>query len=91
MLPQPPLPDTSYCLTNEARATPGVSTSVHLDIPLVDSAERRDFDVRAFVQKWGLDGVKGGAHMWREVWNATVSRIYRNHLRKCFTPVGNIF
>ncbi|GLB36628.1 putative PEBP-like protein [Lyophyllum shimeji] len=83
LLPQPPLGAATYTRNAEARAQPGVPTSVHLDIPPVEDAERRDFDVRAFMQRWGLDGAQGGgAHMWREVWDEKVSEIYRDVLKE---------
>ncbi|KAG6890996.1 hypothetical protein C0992_011273 [Termitomyces sp. T32_za158] len=83
LLPQPPLGNATYTLNSEARAEPGVPTSQTLDIPPVEYAERANFDVRAFVQQWGLDVVPGGgAHMWREVWNKKVSNIYRNVLKE---------
>ncbi|KAG6901576.1 hypothetical protein C0995_010305 [Termitomyces sp. Mi166 len=83
LLPQPPLGDMTYPLNAEARAEPGVPTSKTLDIPPVEPVERADFDVRAFVQRWGLDTVPGGgAHMWREEWNQRVSKIYRNVLKE---------
>ncbi|RDB29152.1 54S ribosomal protein L35, mitochondrial [Hypsizygus marmoreus] len=83
LLPQPPLAASSYTRNAEARAMPGVSTSVALEIPAVAAEDRRDFDVRAFAQRWGLDGAKGGgAHIWREVWDEKVSRIYRAILKE---------
>jgi large subunit ribosomal protein L35 len=37
--------------------------------------------VREFSEKYGLDGSKGGAaHMWREVWDEQVSKIYADTL-----------
>lgn len=47
--------------------------------------ERLHFDVREFVARWGLDAAQGGgAHMWREIWDEQVSRIYENILRQYF-------
>ena len=75
----------TYSLNTEARAGPDVPTSTTLDIPPVDPAERTNFDVRTFMQRWGLDIIPGGgAHMWREVWNSRVSKIYINVLSKFF-------
>ncbi|KAG5352677.1 hypothetical protein C0989_001141 [Termitomyces sp. Mn162] len=83
LLPQPPLDGVTHSLNAEARAEPGVPTSTTLDIPPVEPAERANFDVRAFVQRWGLDTIPGGgAHMWREVWNSRVSKIYKNVLKE---------
>ncbi|KAF4605629.1 hypothetical protein EYR40_004416 [Pleurotus pulmonarius] len=48
-----------------------------LEIPIVADSDRLGFDTRSFLQQWGLDGVKGGgAHMFRQVWDADVSKIY---------------
>jgi len=64
-------------------------TSTHLDIPVVRDEERLGFDVREFVNGWwGLSGdtesvpavIGGGAHMWREVWDEDVSKIYKDVL-----------
>ncbi|KAF5312925.1 hypothetical protein D9619_003295 [Psilocybe cf. subviscida] len=82
LLPQPPLASNGkYSLSTEARATEGAPTSVELDIPVVSMEERLHFDVREFVARWGLDAAQGGgAHMWREIWDEQVSRIYENIL-----------
>lgn len=86
-LPQPPLGGVAYTLNAEARAQPGVPTSVHLDVPPIGEAERRNFGVREFMQTWGLDGAKGGgSHMWREVWDKRVSGIYKTVLSKSDAP-----
>ena len=42
--------------------------------------DRYGFNVRAFVEQHGLDGSKGGAHMFREIWDPVVSSIYENTL-----------
>ncbi|KAG5646911.1 hypothetical protein DXG03_001987 [Asterophora parasitica] len=85
LLPQPALGSPAYTRNLEARAQPGVPTSVHLDIPVIGEAERKDFDTRAFCERWGLNGkAGGGAHMWREVWDEKVSAIYKNLLSKSF-------
>ncbi|KAK2462118.1 hypothetical protein APHAL10511_006581 [Amanita phalloides] len=81
-LPHPPAsgaPD--YTLNAAARASPGQITSAYLDIPVVSKADRRRFDVRAFMHQWGLDGSKGGGtHMFRQIWNEHVSTIYEDIL-----------
>ncbi|KAF9456690.1 phosphatidylethanolamine-binding protein [Collybia nuda] len=83
LLPQPPLAGSTYTHNAEARAELGKSTSVHLEIPPVSDVERRDFDVRMFTRRWGLDATKGGgAHMWREVWSEGVSKIYAEVLKE---------
>jgi len=88
LLPQPPASDTpDYTLNTAARAPPGQISSAYLDIPVVSNAEREGFDVRAFMQKWGLDGSKGGGvHMFREIWDEDVSNIYKNVLGKDEEP-----
>ncbi|TFK38624.1 phosphatidylethanolamine-binding protein [Crucibulum laeve] len=82
LLPQPPLGAPTYSLNAAARTKSGESTSLHLDIPVITEKERLGFDVRSFTRRWGLDGVKGGgAHMWREVWDEKVSKIYEDILK----------
>ncbi|EIN13222.1 PEBP-like protein [Punctularia strigosozonata HHB-11173 SS5] len=50
--------------------------------PTNADADRQNFDVRGFMAEHGLDGsVGGGAHMWREVWNEEVSKIYQDVLK----------
>ncbi|KJA29096.1 hypothetical protein HYPSUDRAFT_487273 [Hypholoma sublateritium FD-334 SS-4] len=81
LLPQPPLGASEYTLAAASRTTPESTTSVTLDIPVVPMEQRRGFDVRAFAQRWNLDGAKGGgAHMFREVWDEEVSKIYQTIL-----------
>jgi large subunit ribosomal protein L35 len=86
-LPQPPASGAlDYTLNTAARSSPDQVTSAYLDIPVVSNAERKGFDVHAFMQKWGLDGSKGGgAHMFREIWDEDVSRIYKNVLGESLT------
>ena len=39
-----------------------------------------------FAQQYGFDGARGGgAHMWREVWDDTVSHIYEHTLSKSYS------
>ncbi|KAJ4485388.1 phosphatidylethanolamine-binding protein [Lentinula aciculospora] len=64
------------------------TTSKWLDIPVVPDSKRRGFDLRQFVKTWELSGsglstqknsavvVGGGAHMFREVWDETVSGVF---------------
>jgi large subunit ribosomal protein L35 len=92
LLPQPPKQGWSYSVADDwILSGKGETASQHLDIPPVADANRLGFDVREFVQNWGLDLVEGGgAHMWREVWSPTVSKVYKNILRKSlsiFFPV----
>lgn len=83
LLPQPPASGSSYTRNAEARAQSGITTSAYLNIPPVTDAQRRQFDVRAFVRQWGLDDTKGGgAHMWREIWDEAVSKIYSDLLKE---------
>lgn len=80
LLPQPPL--TSYSRNALAKVTPGVPTSKYLDIPVVPDEERLGFNLRALISKWNIDPVNGGgAHMWRQVWDEGVSRIYKHILK----------
>lgn len=54
-----------------------------ISVPVPTEAERLGFDYRAFSEQYELDASKGGgAHMWREVWDDTVSRIYKDVLSK---------
>ena len=44
---------------------------------------RRGFNLREFSEQWGLDGGNGGgAFMWREVWDESVSDICCHTLSK---------
>jgi len=82
LLPQPPASGSSYTRNGEVRAKPGSPTSVHLEIPPITDVERRHFDVRDFMRQWGLEGIQGGAHMWREVWSETVPKVYADVLKE---------
>ena len=65
---------------------PQSSSTEPIDIPVFDEAGRLGFDFRAFAEKYGFDGARGGgAHMWREVWDETVSHIYKHTLSKSLT------
>ncbi|KAJ3493313.1 hypothetical protein NLJ89_g11047 [Agrocybe chaxingu] len=76
-----PLGASEYTLTAASRATG--PTSMHLDIPVVPDAERLGFNVREFTRRWNLNAAKGGgAHMWREVWDEDVSKVYKDILNK---------
>jgi hypothetical protein len=66
---------------------PHADPSAPIDVPQLDPAQRTHFDVRAFAAHYGLDGAAGGgAHMWREVWDEDVSKIYTGRLRECLRP-----
>lgn len=54
--------------------------SEEISLPAFSKEERFNFDVREFVEQYGLDGTKGGAHMFREVWDSDVSNIYSDIL-----------
>ncbi|KAH9949497.1 PEBP-like protein [Amylocystis lapponica] len=61
---------------------PQASSTEPISVPVISDAERLGFDFRTFAERYELDGSKGGgAHMWREVWNETVSQIYRDVLK----------
>lgn len=85
LLPQPPARGGEYTLNLAAESEKlGETLSRRLDIPVVPDAHRLGFDVRAFARQWGLDGAKGGGvHMWREVWSADVSTVYKEILSEC--------
>jgi large subunit ribosomal protein L35 len=60
-----------------------VDSATPIKVPSLSEAARANFDVRAFCAHYGLDGAKGGgAHMWREVWDQEVSKIYSEVLSK---------
>jgi len=54
--------------------------SEEISLPVFSKEERFNFDVREFVEQYGLDGSKGGVHMFREVWDPEVSKIYEDIL-----------
>ncbi|TFK18802.1 PEBP-like protein [Coprinopsis marcescibilis] len=85
LLPQPPVDGHvfHYNRNTEARATPGVPTSQHLDIPVIPDAQRFGFNVRAFCKEWGLSGKRGGGfHLFRQIWDESVSKIYSDILKQ---------
>ena len=54
-------------------------------VPRVADDARRGFDVRAFCAEHGLDASQGGgAHMWRSLWDGTVSDIYKHTLSEFY-------
>ena len=54
-----------------------------ISVPPLSDKERLGFDVREFIRKYGLDRRDGGGiHMWREVWDEKVSKIYKDFLSK---------
>ncbi|KZP30385.1 PEBP-like protein [Athelia psychrophila] len=57
-----------------------IPQSEEISLPAFSKEERFNFDVREFVEQYGLDGTKGGAHMFREVWDSDVTNIYRDIL-----------
>lgn len=64
---------------------PQASPTEPIKLPNIPEAERLGFNFRAFADEHGFDGSKGGgAHMWREVWDETVSKIYRDVLSEYF-------
>lgn len=53
----------------------------HLDIPRFTDEQRLGFNYREFAEEYGFDGsLGGGGHMFREVWDPTVSHIYEHTL-----------
>lgn len=62
----------------------------NISIPVPTEEERLGFNYRAFSEHYGLDAGKGGgAFMWREVWDETVSQIYRDTLSKFLLTFSN--
>ncbi|EJF58807.1 PEBP-like protein [Dichomitus squalens LYAD-421 SS1] len=62
---------------------PQASASDPIDVPVFQESDRLGFDFRAFAAQYGIDGARGGgAHMWREVWDETVSHIYKFTLKQ---------
>jgi large subunit ribosomal protein L35 len=48
---------------------------------MIAKDKRAGFDVREFMEQYGLDGsAGGGAHMWREVWSEGVQVVYKDVL-----------
>ncbi len=57
----------------------------HIDVPRFTDEQRFGFNYREFAAQYGLDCAQGGGgHMFREVWDETVSHIYEHTLSKCF-------
>lgn len=68
---------------------PQSSPTEPIDIPVFEESDRLGFDFRVFAEKYGFNGARGGgAHMWREVWDDTVSHIYKYTFSKCLTRTG---
>ncbi|TBU38371.1 PEBP-like protein [Dichomitus squalens] len=62
---------------------PQASASEPIDVPVLQESDRLGFDFRVFAAQYGFDGARGGgAHMWREVWDETVSHIYKFTLKQ---------
>lgn len=62
-----------------------------LPIHMVAKDKRAGFNVRAFMEKHGLDkNTGGGVHMWREVWSEGVSVIYRDILKTAEPKFGRM-
>ena len=57
------------------------SLTENIFVPIFSEEQRIGFNLRAFMQKYGLDGTKGsGAHMFRQIWNQDVSQVYTDIL-----------
>ncbi|TCD61067.1 hypothetical protein EIP91_009071 [Steccherinum ochraceum] len=53
-----------------------------IKVPQFSDSDRLGFDYRQFAEQYGLDASKGGAaHMWRGVWDESVSKIYKDVLQ----------
>ena len=66
---------------------PQQSPTEPIEIPAIPKEKRLGFDLRRFAEKYGLHGDKGGGvHMWREIWDPTVSQIYKDTLSTYLIP-----
>lgn len=64
---------------------PQPSSSEPISVPAYTDEQRLGFDFRAFAAQYSLDASTGGAaHMWREVWDETVTQIYKDVLSTLF-------
>ncbi|KLO20704.1 PEBP-like protein [Schizopora paradoxa] len=76
--PQKGSPYHRYCLF----LLPQPDAAQSMKIPVIKDDARRGFNLRKFCENHGYDvSAGGGAHMWREVWNDTVSDIYTDTLK----------
>ncbi|KAI5121147.1 hypothetical protein M0805_007145 [Coniferiporia weirii] len=83
--PQRGSPYHRYCVF----LLPHVNAEQKINVAAVGDGERRGFDLRAFCEEHGLDAGQGGAaHMWREVWDETVSDIYKHTLKQAEPRYG---
>ncbi|KAI0077414.1 PEBP-like protein [Panus rudis PR-1116 ss-1] len=61
---------------------PQPSETERISVPVPTDEQRLGFNYREFAEKYSLDASKGGAaFMWREVWDETVSKIYKDVLK----------
>jgi len=76
--PQRGSPYHRYCIF----LLPQPDSAQTIKVPVIKDEARRGFNLRQFCETHGYDAsAGGGAHMWREVWNETVSDIYRDTLK----------
>lgn len=81
LLPQAPLSKYTLNVANSSSSTGGKPTSQAIDVPVVSDSNRLGFSVRDFIKQYGLQPENGGgAYMFREVWDETVSAIYKDTL-----------
>ena len=60
------------------------SAAEEISVPIFSEDQRIGFNLRTFMQKYGLNGTNGsGAHMFRQIWNQDVSKIYTDILSMC--------
>jgi large subunit ribosomal protein L35 len=63
---------------------PNPTAEVDVSQAMID-ASRSEFDLRKFVTEHGFKTDQaGGAHFWRQVWDPTVSEIYRGQFCECY-------
>lgn len=75
--PQRGSPYHRYCLF----LLPHKEPTAKISLPPTTDEARLGFNLREFCEKNGIEAGKGGAaHMWREVWDETVSDIYKHTL-----------
>ncbi|TDL17302.1 PEBP-like protein [Rickenella mellea] len=87
-----PHPHTRYIAPHPQRGSPYHRYTIlflpnpvpteKVTIPAISDAERLGFNLREFCATHGFNSSEGGAiHMWREVWDETVSQIYTHTLK----------
>lgn len=77
--PQNGTPYHRYCVFLLENPDP----KAKIDVGPMSKGSRNDFNMRDFIAQYGFKPeCAGGAHFWRELWDPTVSDIYRTILRQ---------